>query len=89
MIEVVLGVSIVLTISPLLSAPPLRVLHAPILLGASIAVSLMLPMIISVLSGAIDSTEIGSRRDTKRCMSGNICGLPPLTILQAAVVDCK
>jgi hypothetical protein len=47
-------------ISPLLLALLLRVLCAPILLSVLIATSLMLPMIISVLSGTTDSTEIGS-----------------------------
>jgi hypothetical protein len=79
----------VLQTSHPLSALLLRVPHALILLGASIAISPMLLTIVSVLSGAIDSTEIGSRQDMKRCMSRSVHGLPLLTILQAAVVDHK
>jgi hypothetical protein len=76
-------------IIPLLLALLPRVPCAPTLLGVSTAISPMLPTIVGVLSGAIDSTEIGSRQDTKRCMSRNVHGLPLLTVPQAAVVECK
>jgi hypothetical protein len=75
--------------SPPLSAQLLRVIRALILLGVLIAVSPTPPTIVGVLFGTIDSTEIGSRRDTKRCVSGNVRGLPLLTVPQAAVVDRK
>jgi hypothetical protein len=76
-------------ISHPLSALPLEVLHALILLGVLIATSPTPLMTISALCGTIGLIEIGSRRDTKRCMSRNVCGLPPLTIPQAVVVDHK
>jgi hypothetical protein len=75
--------------SPLLSALLPRALRAPTLLGVLTAISPTPPTIVGELFGATDSIEIGSRQDTKRYVSGNVRGLPLLTVPQAAVVERK